>query len=266
MAEALFLPDGDLFVPTDLTRGGWSDEAQHGSPPSGLLGRAIERVETGVPMQIARFTIDLFRPVPLDPLRVETRVLRNGRRIQVVEALLLHGDVEVGRATALKIRTADVPLPDVVGEPWEQPSPPEEATLVEGFWEFMSPLRRFHRDGVEIRTLGDSFMRHGPGVSWFRLKHDVVAGESPSPFVRLVTLADLANGNSQALDPTAYIYVNPDITLYAHRLPVDEWVGMKSAAYQHPSGIGLADTSVFDRQGPLGRINQAQLLDRRPGG
>jgi hypothetical protein len=183
-----------------------------------------------------------------------------------VEAILRHGDVEVGRATALKIRTADVPLPDVEQEPWEQPPPPEDATAVEVFWQFGSDLVRFHRDAVEIRSIDGSFMELGPGQSWFRLKHPVIAGQEATPFVQLATLADMSNGNSQALDPEAYLYVNPDITLYAHRLPQGEWVGMKSAAHQHRSGIGLADTRVFDETGPLGRINQAQLLNRRRGG
>lgn len=266
-AHALFEFDGERFHPTELTRGGWSNDAQHGSPPSGLLARAVESVPTAAPMQVARFTIDLFRPVPLDPLSVDVEVLRDGRRIQVVETILRDGDVQVGRATALKIRTADVALPEVAQEPWEQPVGPEAAIRVEGFWDFGgSELARFHRDAVEIRSIDDSFMRHGPGVSWFRLRCPLVAGEELSPFVRLATLADMSNGNSQALDPMAYIYVNPDITLYAHRLPVGEWVGMKSAAHQHRSGIGLADTRVFDEHGPLGRINQAQLLDTRPGG
>ena len=175
--------------------------------------------------------------------------------------------MEVGRATALKIRTAEVPLPEVEREPWTQPPGPAEAIEVERFFEGpRHDLVRFYLHAVEIRSIGDSFLRPGPGVAWFRLKYPVVAGEEPSPFLRLATLADLSNGNSQALDPTAYIYVNPDITLYAHRMPVGEWVGMKSAAHQHESGIGLADTRVFDVQGPIGRINQAQLLDKRPGG
>ena len=266
MPDALFIPDGDHFLPTELTRGGWSDLAQHGSPPSGLLAAAIEGVSTVAPMQVARFTIDLFRPVPLEPLRVETHVLRDGRRIQVVEAILRHGDLEVGRATALKIRTTEVELPDVEQEAWEQPPPPGAGNPIEDFWTFATNLPRFHRDAVEILSIDDSFTRFGPGLSWFRLKHPVIDGQETTPFVRLATLADMSNGNSQALDPEAYLYVNPDITLYAHRLPVGEWVGMRSAAHQHRSGIGLADTRVFDETGPLGRINQAQLLDRRPGG
>ena len=266
MTDALFIRDGDHYLPTDVTRGGWSEDAQHGSPPSGLLAAAVEAVSTAAPMQVARFTIDLFRPVPLQPLRVETHIHRDGKRIQVVEAILLHGDIEVGRATALKIRTTHVDLPDMEKEVWIQPPSPNEAAPIKEFWLFESDLPRFHRDGVEIRTIDSSFLQYGPGLSWFRLRQPVIAGQETSPFVRLATIADMSNGNSQALDPEAWLYVNPDITLYAHRLPHGEWVGMNSAAHQHETGIGLADTRVFDEDGPIGRINQAQLLDRRPGG
>lgn len=263
--EALFHRDGDRFVPTDLTRGGWSDDSQHGSPPSGLLARAVEQVPTAVPMQVVRFTIDLFRAVPLSPLTVETTVRRDGKRIQVVDAFLFAGDLEVGRVSSLKIRLADLDLDDRDEAPWVQPGDPESAEPMAWADVFgtRSGTTRFHYNAVEIRTFDNSFLEMGPGVSWFRLLYPVVAGEEPSPFVRLATIADMSNGNSQALDPRRWIYVNPDITLYAHRLPVDEWIGMRSAAFQHHTGIGLADTRVFDRQGPLGRINQAQLLDRR---
>jgi hypothetical protein len=262
--EALFELDGDLLVPSPLTRGGWSDRAQHGSPPSGLLARAVEAVPTAVPMQVVRMTIDLFRPVPLTALRTTTTLRRDGRRIQVVDTFLLSDDLEVGRASALKIRLADyLDLPEREIEPWEQPPPPEEGELVEWQDTFGETpgLTRFHLDAVEIRTFRGSFLAHGPGVSWFRLLQPLVAGEPMTPFVKLATLADMSNGNSQALDPREWLYVNPDITLYAHRMPVGDWVGMRSAAHQHDHGIGLADTRVFDCDGPLGRINQAQLLD-----
>ena len=264
MADALFIPDGDRFLPTDLTRGGWSDDSQHGSPPSGLLARAIEQVPTAVPMQVVRFTIDLFRAVPLSPLTVSTTVRRDGKRIQVVDAYLYADDVEVGRVSSLKIRVTDLDLDDRGEAPWEQPPLPDEADPMQWDDAFgpRGGLPRFHYDAVEIRTFKNSFLDKGPGLSWFRLKYPVVAGEELSPFVRLATIADMSNGNSQALDARKWLFVNPDITIYAHRLPVDEWVGMRSAAFQHHTGIGLVDTRIFDRQGPLGRINQAQLLDR----
>ena len=70
VTDALYVAEGDRFVPTELTRGGWTEDTQHGGPPAGLLGRSIELVPTAVPMQIVRCTIDLFRPIPLRPLSV----------------------------------------------------------------------------------------------------------------------------------------------------------------------------------------------------
>lgn len=266
MTEALFHQEGDRFIPSDLTRGGWSDDAQHGSPPSGLMAYVVEQVPTAVPMQVVRFTIDLFRQVPLTPLTVETAVRRDGRRLQVVDVLLYSEDVMVGRASTLKIRTTEIELPEQDDEGWEAPPGPEDATLVDGASLFRHPdvLRRFHRDSVEIRTFYNSFLAYRVGMSWFRLKVTVVAGEETSPFVRLATLADMSNGNAQMLDPMEWLYVNPDITLYSHRLPHGEWVGMRSYSHQHNTGIGLADTRVYDRDGLLGRINQAQIVERHP--
>lgn len=264
MNQALFVAEGDHFSPTDITRGGWDDDHQHGSPPSAILARAIDLVPTAVPMQVVRFTVDLFRPVPLSPLMVETVVRRDGRRIQVVDAFLNAAGTEVGRVSALKIRIAELPFEPFPME-WTPPPLPEDVPIMEWNESFgdRGRVARFHHDAVEIRSVDNSFATPGPGLSWVRLLVPVIAGEEPSPFVRLATLADLSNGNSQSLDPRHWIFVNPDITLYSHRLPVDEWVGMKSLARQHRSGIGMTDTLVFDREGPLGRINQAQLLDHR---
>lgn len=267
MTEALYVADGDRFVPTELTRGGWTDDTQHGGPPAGLLGRFIELVPTAVPMQIVRCTIDLFRPIPLRPLSVVTEVRRDGRRIQVVDASLLDGELELGRATALKIRITELDLP-VTDDQWMEPTGPEAVEILRWGGYGDKSITRFHYDAVEIRSVDDSFVSNRPGLSWFRLKCSLVAGEDLTPFTRLATLADMANGNARAIDPDRWLFVNPDITLYCHRLPVGEYVGMHSAAHQQRTGIGVTDTWLFDQVGALGRINQAQLIEprQRPGG
>jgi len=262
--EALFIPDGDAFVPTELSRGGWSDEAQHGGPPAALMARAIEGVPTVAPMQVVRMTIDLMREVPLSPLTITTRVVRDGRRIQLVECDLRHGDTIVGRASALKIRSTDIELPHQRVPPVMLPPPLE----CEPFhWGDAGPgpddQFRYHVHGIEIRTYQDSFATPGAGLSWFRLRHPVVAGEEPSDLVRVAAIADMGNGNSQRLDGRNWLYINPDITLYLHALPATDWIGMRSDAVQHPTGIGLAATDLFDERGPIGIIAQAQLIEPR---
>lgn len=267
--DALFEQDGARLVPQPVTRGGWSDDAQHGSPPCGILARAIELVPTARPMQVVRFTVDLFRAVPLQPLTIDTDVARDGRRVQVVSASLLAGETEVGRATALKIRVEAVEGGEaLVGNAGADSPPgpgPEELDPLDwrGFFGEEDDMARFHLDGVEIRSIDDSFAGAVAGRSWFRLRCDLVAGETMTPFQRAATMADLANGNSQALDPRKWLYVNPDINLYLQRLPEGEWIGMHSVARQTPQGIGVTESAVYDLQGRIGSIGQAQILAPR---
>lgn len=260
--SALFRIDGDRFIPDPLTRGGWSDDAQHGSPPTGLLARAVERVPTASDMLITRFTIDLFRAVPLKPLTVATAIVRDGRRIQVVSATLLAEDVAVARATALRVRLAEVDLDEP--QTTRLVPGPDELPVLD--WRGVygdADILRFHTDALEIRTVDGSFLAFEPGRSWVRMAVPLVEEEVPTPFQRVATLADVANGNAQMLDPSKWLYVNPDISVALHRYPIDEWIGMTSEAFQEPSGIGMTDTAVFDRHGRIGRITQAQVVEPR---
>src|SRR5689334_18843558 len=111
MADALFRPDGDRFIPHELTRGPWAPDAMHGGAVSALLARTAESVPTLVPMQAARMSIELMRPVRLVPLRAEARVVRPGKKVQWCEGQLFDGATEVARATLLRIRVADIPWP-----------------------------------------------------------------------------------------------------------------------------------------------------------
>jgi hypothetical protein len=47
VAESFYLPDGDEFLATELTRGPWEPSTQHAGSPSALLGREVERSQFG---------------------------------------------------------------------------------------------------------------------------------------------------------------------------------------------------------------------------
>jgi Thioesterase-like superfamily len=112
MSEAFFETLGpDRFRATELTRGPWDPGLQHAGPPAALLGRAVERHGERSGLQVARITVDIVRPLPIAELQVTTRLLRGGRSVELVEATLRAGEAEVMRATALRIRTAELDLP-----------------------------------------------------------------------------------------------------------------------------------------------------------
>ena len=65
--DALYLPDGDRFVATDHTVGGWYPNMQSGGAVLPLLGHHLDGVPTLAPMGLTRLTVDLVRPVPIGP-------------------------------------------------------------------------------------------------------------------------------------------------------------------------------------------------------
>ena len=104
----VFEVDGDVAVPTELARGPWSPHAQHGGAPAALLAGQLERFDLGTATFPARFTLELMRPVPLTLLRIERQTIRPGKKVQLVQGSLFAGEVEVVRATLLRLREKPV--------------------------------------------------------------------------------------------------------------------------------------------------------------
>ena len=266
LPQALFVVDGAHFVPTVLCRGPWSPDAQHGGPPAALLGRAVERFEDGDMMQVARLTVELLRPVPLAPLTVATRWARPGRRVQLVEATLRADGAEVARAVGLRIRRVE---PDLFAERDGELAPPpgpESGSASAPPWEGTLTTPAFHSHAVEHRFVGGGFDRPGPATDWVRLRVPLIEGEEVSPLSRVATAADFGNGISWVLSRLeGWGFINPDLTIYLHRLPAGEWVCLEAVSRVEPHGIGMAESRLWDQRGLIGRSLQSLLVDRASG-
>ena len=256
---AIFVPDGDHYVPTDLGASPWGPDSMHGGAPAALLARALEHSDGADDMQLVRMTVEILRPVPLSPLRVATTTLRPGRRVQLLEARLFAGDVEVTRATGLRLHRAALPLPDVAVDDEPPPPPPTSGRPTNIAWGWTA----FHSHGVEIRTVHGDFMSPGPSTAWFRLRHPVVAGEEPTPVMRVAAAADFGNGISQVLPMESWTFVNPDLSFTLARPPAGEWVCLAATTHLADAGAGFAESALYDERGRIGRATQSLLLDRR---
>jgi hypothetical protein len=262
MDDAFFLPDGPgRFVATELTRGPWDPAAQHAGPPAALLGRAVERFGDRADLQVARVTFEVLRPVPIGRLELAARLLRGGRSVELVEASLRSGDVEVMRATAVRIRTAELPLPPHAGPAGGAPPPGPERGRQEPF--FPTGQQVGYHTAMEWRFVAGSFLEAGPATVWLRMRHPLLPGEQPSPLCRALIAADSGNGVSAALDWRQWLFINTDLTVYLQRPPAGEWVALEAATTLTAAGVGLTDTALHDQQGPIGRALQALFVDRR---
>lgn len=259
MAISIFQPEGETYLPTEAALSPWSDAALHGSAPAMLLAREVERFPSDAPMFVTRLTIELLRPIGREPLVATSELIRPGRKVQVVGAELLCGDARVARVTAVRIRQAPVEVPlETDRTPYD---PPERLTE----WRPSRSYREgaaYHLDGVEIRMQSDDD-RLGPHWGWFRLKLPLLPGETVSGLQRICAAADFPNGISNVVNPREISYINPDLTIYIHRLPVDEWVLVDAHSWLETNGVGFAEGALHDRRGRLGRSLQSLLVERR---
>ncbi len=258
-AEPIFRRDGDLLVPSAHTRGPWEPGAQHAGAPAALIADAL-RADG---MLVTRITYDLLGPVPLEPLALDVRLLRPGRRLQVVEADLAAGGRTVVRARASRLAVGSATLParaDAIAPPGGGP----EDAVASGFPFETEEAEGFHRTAMEIRFAAGTSYGPGPALAWFRLARPLVDDEPPSPLALVAAAADFGNGVSHVLDFETHLFVNVDLTIHLHREPRGEWVLLDARSRVEPHGAGLAASALYDEHGPIGLAAQSLYVADRP--
>jgi Thioesterase-like superfamily len=94
------------------------------------LGRAVEQEVDDVDLQPARLTVDLLRPVALHPVQMHSSVVRDGRRLRLVDAVMTQNDVLVARASALFLRRSEHAVDTVWTSPVTMPAVPAEPDVL----------------------------------------------------------------------------------------------------------------------------------------
>jgi hypothetical protein len=257
---AFYEHDGKGYLATELTRGPWDPGAQHAGPPAALLGREFDLLPEADDFQVCRITFEILRPIPIGPVEVEARIVRPGRRVQMLEAdLRVDGEVLM-MARAWRLRTAPIDLPaEAVAIP-PGPSLPREP----GPSTFLPSGHDVgYHSAMELRFASGAFTELGPAVAWLRMRHPLVGDEEPTPLQRTLIAADVGNGISAAVDFRRFVFVNVDLTVQLERLPAGEWVCLDAITLPRDRGNATAESVLSDESGRLGRALQTLLVAER---
>ena len=283
MADSFYTPAGqDAWLATSHTTGPWDARAQHGGPPSALLGRAIQRCEPRGDMIIARFTCEILGSIPVGEIRVRARLARPGRSVQLLEAVATADGRDVARATAWRVLRTDSPqvaprsarpaLPEEPPAPpgGTPPAPPGEALEAPPGETPQAPASGWvdgYLSAIEWRPVHGHFTEPGPATVWARMRYPLVPGEETGPLERVLAIADSGNGVSSELDLRQWRFINPELTVHLHREAVGEWICLDARTVISTGGAGLATSVLSDADGPVGVGAQSLLIgprERRP--
>ena len=90
---------------------------------------------------------------------------------------------------------------------------------------------------------------------------ELVGGEPLTPFVRAALAVDFASPYANAGEG-GLAWINSDATLYLHRLPSTQWIGMEVINHQATDGVAIAECWLHDEAGPIGSASVAALAQR----
>ena len=268
LPPAYYLPLGDArFEPTEATMSPWDHASQHGGPPTALLTACLDDAFGRPAMRVARISMDFLGPVPRAEVRVQTSLLRPGKRTQLSEATLWAGDravavarvwhlaaaaaASVGSAASVEAEAADSPVPA------DLPAP--------------QPQRYFGGDSdwgygraIEWRMVSGGFNRYdGTGDVWTRVRIPLIAGRPLDGLARFAVVADSANGLSAPLSFSEWLFIPPGVSMHLHRYPVGEWVRLTAKSDPGHDGIGLTEGTLTDAAGRCGTVTQPLLVAPR---
>lgn len=246
----------DEFRATELVSGAWRVDEQHIAPALGLLVHTVELDRDrrrGSDLRIARLSYDILGTVPVDVMTVSVTMLRPGRTIELVEAVLSHAGRPAVRLRAWLLapgktdQLAGSTLPAIPGPQDLESWVPSEV------W----PGRFIA--SVEVRRRQPE---PGRAAFWVRTDVPLVAGEEVSATARAAGLLDIANGMTVRADPRRVAFPNVDLTAHLFAEPRGDWIGFDTSVSFGPSGIGLTSSTLHDEHGPIGSL--AQSLTVRP--
>ena len=267
--DALFQQDGEYYHPSETSGSPWGLLSLHGGAPTALMLTAMQDRFCSEEMQLVRFSVDLFRSVPMAPLRMRCKTVRDGKRVKMFDVSLFAEDIEVCRASGLVLQKTEVEIPDYVHRDISLPDHIRQGLdqeLVIGIGPehrmFEGPSTPGLHKCIPMKPVFLN-MGVGHGCSWAKLPVPVIEGRDSNSLDTVAVLADFANGFAQVHLNEDMGFINADLVVNLFRMPESEWLCIDARAFPQSTGLSMVETVLYDESGMIGRATQSNLTKAR---
>ncbi|UNU74039.1 thioesterase family protein [Moraxella nasovis] len=236
-------------------QGAWNPHEQHMAPATGVLCAELETFMSRDDMRIARISLDILGLIHFGEFCIHTKLIRAGRTIELIEAVMIACDKVCIVARAWRLQISDTTA--IAGLENQDIVAPD--TLPD--WDGLS-----HWGGgyiQSIRAKADLSNRQGRGVVWINTDLPMIYHNNDalptSDFVRIMGMVDVANGIVPRIhqpDGIRWIFPNIDLQIHLLRLPIGSWLGLETMQQIGNDGVGLTSSVLHDKQGVFGHSEQ----------
>ncbi|HEY2044877.1 MAG TPA: thioesterase family protein [Jatrophihabitans sp.] len=239
--------------------GPWSDDLQHGGPPTALLVRMAERLARQATdrddLTALRVAAEFVGTVPVSDLAIRARITRFAR-----SAVLVSAELEAAGRPCLQARIWLLSHPGSVDrEPadsaYAKSDPPGSSSAFAG-WTF--PYVRH----LDWRLVSGTATEPGPAAAWVAPRVPLILGERLSSLQRAALIADSASGISAELDWAHWSFPNVDLDLHLLRPMTGEWLLMDARTLLG-DGAAMTRSVLSDSIGEVGAGLQTVLVRPR---
>jgi len=262
-----FHKEGDIYAPQATAGSPWSETMQHGGPVNAIITMSIEAAAQQVDMQVARLTMDILKPVPMQPMMLKTHFVRKGGKMAVVDTFMTVAGsdepVASGRAVLLKATQGKNILADTSGpQPEPRDSFPVEPWIPVEIAAQLPPglhhLIQFHPSDNSERP-----------VCWINGPAAMLQDRAMTPLEQCATTADMTTvlatrmsaTQAGALSFDVMDIMNTNTSIHFARPPVGEWFAYTDHYMQVSAGYGLAGCVIYDEQGCVGQVTQNLIVN-----
>jgi hypothetical protein len=234
-------------------QGAWNPHEQHMAPAGGILAHELALFNPREQMRIGRIGYDILGLIPFGEFYIETKVIRAGKTIELLEATMIANMRPCIVARAWRMQTQNTQT--IAGLEDHFVTPPEQLPL----WDGMKCWPGGYIQSITARA--DQSRRGGQGIVWLNTQIPLVEGEETLDFVRLMGLVDTANGVVPRVEPgQGWAFPNLDLQVHLYRQPQGQWLGIQATQQYGSDGIGLTSSVLHDELGPFGRSEQILTL------